>query len=84
MGRSDVFDPVDFTLGDEVRVDLEGTDPGEVQGRSEGFGLRNLPAVPYTDRHAEYQQRALAALDHMTIPADLQDIVRLYFTRLEP
>ncbi|MDR9451984.1 MAG: hypothetical protein RI637_12295, partial [Acidimicrobiia bacterium] len=84
VGRADVFDPVDFRLGDEVRVDLEGSDPGRVVGEADGFGLRNLPTLPYADRHTEYTRQALDALDHMTIPSDLQDIVRDYFTKLEP
>jgi hypothetical protein len=84
VGRTDVFDPVDFNLGDEVKVDLEGNDPGQVVGQAEGFGLRNLPTLSYADRHTEYTSQALDALDHMTIPTDLQNIVRDYFTKLEP
>lgn len=84
VGRSSVFDPPDFQRGDEVRVDLQGLDPGEVEGRLEGEGLRNLPLAPYTDGYAEYRRQALEALDTLAIPAAQRELVMTYFTVLEP
>jgi hypothetical protein len=82
-GRSNVLDPQGFTQGDEQRVDFDGNDPtGNVEGTTSGQGLQNLPLVPYTDRFTAYQQQALGALDRMSIPSSLQDIVRIYFTEL--
>ncbi len=82
--RGQVFEPVDGSLGDEVRVRIDGAQPGEVQGATQGTGLENLPLVPYSLRFAEYQQTALRSLDRLTIPSDLHDLVRSYFTQLEP
>jgi hypothetical protein len=80
-----VFDPVDGGLGDEVRVDLTGgTRPGEPLGTATGQGLENVPLQGYADRFTDYRNTALDSLDRMVIPADLADLVRQYFTELEP
>jgi hypothetical protein len=50
----------------------------------EGEGIRNVPLAPYTERFAEYQSAALEALDRLTVPPALRDLVRTYFTELEP
>lgn len=81
--RGEVLDPAGYQRGAEERVDFSTSDPtGEVQGRTTGDGLRNVPLVPYTERIAEYRDQALDALDRMSIPGNLQDIVRDYFTEL--
>jgi hypothetical protein len=68
-----------------VRVDFEGgTTPGEPTGTTTGQGVENLPLQSYTDRYAEYQNAALDSLDRLVIPSALQDLVRRYFTELEP
>jgi len=84
--RSGVFDPVDEALGDREQVDLGGgDDPGEVEGTTDGRGgVQNLPLVPYTDRLAEYQERALRSLDSLVVPPSVRDVVRDYFTNLQP
>jgi hypothetical protein len=83
--RSTIFDPVEAGLGDEVRVDLTGgLTPGDPLGTASGQGLENVPLQSYTDRFADYRSTALDALDRMVIPADLADLVRQYFTELEP
>jgi hypothetical protein len=82
--RSDVFDPVHFSSSDEVRVRLDGSDPGEIVDQVEGTGLRNVPVTPYAQRYAEYQQAALEALTRSPVPADLEALIRDYFTSLEP
>jgi hypothetical protein len=80
-----VFDPVAGQLGDEVRVDFEGrSTPGEPTGTASGEGIDNLPLQSYTDRFSEYQNAALDSLDRLLIPSALQDLVRQYFTELEP
>ncbi len=63
---------------------MDGTDPGEVQATTRGDGLENLPLTPYTDRIAEYTSRALDALESATVPSGARDVVRDYFTQLEP
>jgi hypothetical protein len=81
--RGEVLDPAGFQRGAQERVDFSTSDPtGEVQGRTTGDGLRNVPLVPYTERIAEYRNQALDALDRMSVPGSLQDIVRDYFTEL--
>jgi len=83
--RSQVVDPVEGGLGEEVRVDFEGgRSPGEPSGTTTGEGIENLPLQSYTDRFSEYQDAALDSLDRLVIPTDLQDLVRQYFTELEP
>jgi hypothetical protein len=83
--RSQVFDPIEAGLGEEVRVDVTGgNDPGEPISTVTGQGIENLPLQSYTDRYAEYRDSALDSLDRMIIPANLADLVRQYFTELEP
>jgi hypothetical protein len=83
--RSSVFDPGSFGLGDEVRVRLDGSgQPGDPSGPTSGQGIENLPLAPYTSRFAEYRNTALDSLDRLVIPSGLRDLVRIYFTELEP
>ncbi|MGH8874864.1 MAG: hypothetical protein ACRDVM_06380, partial [Acidimicrobiia bacterium] len=82
--RSSVFDPVAFGIGDEVRVPGEGGLPGDPIGTTPGTGVENLPLTPYAERYAEYQRAALDALDSLSVPAGLRELVRDYFTELEP
>lgn len=84
--RSGVFDPVDAALGERGQVDLGGGDEaGEVRGLTDGRGgVQNLPLVPYTDRFAEYQDEALRSLDSLVVPPSVRDVVRDYFTNLQP
>jgi hypothetical protein len=83
--RGTVFDPVDFEPGEEVRVRLDGTPiPGQPTGSTEGQGQHNSAVTPYTDRYAEYRDSALDSLDRSVLPAGMQDLVRGYFTELEP
>jgi len=46
--------------------------------------VQNLPLVPYTDRFAEYQDEALRSLDSLVVPPSVRDVVRDYFTNLQP
>ena len=83
--RGAIFDPPPGAAGEEERVDFDTSDPsGQVRGRTIGEGLENTPLVPYADRFAEYQQQALDALDRMAVPPSMQDLVRIYFTELDP
>jgi len=83
--RGAIFDPAPGAHGEEERVDLDTSDPtGEARGRTIGEGLLNTPLIPYADRYLEYQRQALDALDRMTVPPSMQDLVRLYFTELNP
>jgi hypothetical protein len=85
-GRSSVFDPIDSALGDREKVDLSGSDDqGEVRGLTDGRGgVENLPLTPYTDRFAEYRDTALESLDTLIVPTSVRDVVRDYFTQLQP
>jgi hypothetical protein len=72
-------------LGDEVRVDFEGgSTPGDPTGTTSGQGMENLPLQSYADRFADYENAALESLDRLVVPSALQDLVRRYFTELEP
>jgi hypothetical protein len=79
-----VFDPVEFDIGDEVRVRFDGNDPGDIEGKAQGTGLENVPLAPYLDRLADYQAFAADALDDPTIPRTLRNVIEHYFTSLEP
>lgn len=84
--RSSIFDPVQSGLGDRERVDLPGSlGQGEVKGLTDGRGgLHNLPLTPYSNRFSEYRDQALASLDSLVIPPSVRDVVRDYFTQLQP
>jgi hypothetical protein len=84
--RSTVFDPVDEALGERERVDLAPSDEqGEVRGLTDGRGgIENLPLVPYSDRIGEYRDTALGSLDGLMVPSSVRDVVRDYFTQLQP
>ena len=83
--RSQVFDPTEFGLGDEVRVPMSPDGrPGDPQGTTSGSGVENLALTPYAERFADYQRTALESLDSMSVPSQLRELVRLYFTELEP
>jgi hypothetical protein len=83
--RGVIFDPPPAAVGEEERVDFDTSDPtGQVRGRTIGEGLLNAPLVPYADRFLDYQRQALDALDRMIVPPSMQDLVRIYFTELEP
>ncbi len=81
-----MFDPIDGALGDRERVNLPGSEnQGEVKGLTDGRGgLENLPLVPYSGRFAEYRDTALGSLDSLVVPASVREVVRSYFTQLQP
>ena len=81
---SSVFEPPPGGLSEEVRVAIEGADPGEVIGLAGGPSTVNRPLVPYTERLAEYRAAALASLDRNPLPSHLTEVVKAYFTELEP
>lgn len=84
--RSSVFDPTDDALGDRERVDLPGSEgQGQVEGLTDGRGgSENLPLVPYSDRFQDYRDTALETLDSLVVPSSVRDVVRDYFTQLQP
>jgi hypothetical protein len=76
---------VEAGLGDEVRVDIEGgNQQGDPTGTASGQGVENLPLTGYSDRFGTYRDTALDSLDRLVIPSAMRDLVRLYFTELEP
>ncbi|MGA7271406.1 MAG: hypothetical protein WB239_10070 [Acidimicrobiia bacterium] len=40
--------------------------------------------TPYSDRFTEYRDQALASLDSLVVPPSVRDVVRDYFTQLQP
>ncbi len=81
---SSFFEPPSGGLGEEVRVPIEGGDPGEVAGRSTAPSVANAALVPYVERFAEYRTAALESLERRPLPSHLTDVVQSYFTELEP
>ncbi len=83
--RTQVFDPVEAGLGAQVRVPIDGgVDPGSLTGTALGTGAENLALTPYRERYPTYVARALEAVDRAQIPARYADLVRDYFTEIEP
>ena len=81
---SSIFEPPAGGLGEEVRVAMEGTDPGELVGSSAAPSVANASLVSYTERFAEYRSAALQSLQRRPLPSHLTEVVRTYFTELEP
>ncbi len=53
-------------------------------GQGQQSGVNNPSVVPYEQIFPEYQRTATEALDRGSVPIYLQDLVREYFSRLEP
>ena len=53
-------------------------------GQGQQSGLNNPSLVPYEQVFPEYQRAATEALDRGSVPIYLQNLVREYFSRLEP
>jgi hypothetical protein len=72
---------------DDDTVTLPGSgDPnGEVQGQSGVIPDTNNPSqVPYTQVFAEYANAYRQAIDSGQVPPQLRDLIRQYFSSLEP
>lgn len=73
--------------GSGSQVDLPGTgDPGDQvigQGPTGPQNNGNV-TVPYNQVYGNYSDAARTAVDNGEVPADLRDIVRDYFSSLEP
>ena len=73
--------------GEGTQVDLPGSgDPGsEVVGEGPTNPQNNGEVtVPYNEVYSAYSDSAHTAMDSGEIPVDLRDIVRQYFSSLEP
>lgn len=79
-----IVDVPNVTASDEIRVDLNGFEEGSPDGQVTGSGIRNVPTVRYQDRYADYLAQALAAIDRAAVPIDSRDLIRAYFTEIEP
>ncbi len=53
-------------------------------GQGQQSGMNNPSVVPYEQIFPEYQRTATEALERGSVPIYLQDLVREYFSRLEP
>ncbi len=53
-------------------------------GQGQQIGLNNPSLVPYEQIFPEYQRTATEAIETGQIPFNLRDLVREYFSRLEP
>ena len=67
--------------------------PGQETGQGETItrenpdpaaGLPGPALIPYQDVYTQYQQAAQQAMDRSDIPPAYRDLVRDYFTLLEP
>jgi hypothetical protein len=73
--------------GDQVTITGVEGDQGETQVREVQEPLPGAPGdalVPYHEVYAAYLDAANQAMERTTIPPGLEDLVREYFSRLEP
>jgi hypothetical protein len=71
--------------GDPTYVAGTGGDGGRVQpGSGTGTGTANPAIVPYSDVFADFYRYAQATLDRSYVPIAVKDLVRDYFSALDP
>ncbi len=73
--------------GVELTIPGQDTDQGETLTRENPNPLAGLPGtalIPYQQFFSQYQQAAQQAMDRIDIPPAYKDLVRDYFTLLEP
>ena len=86
-GLDDVFAPFDRIgkPGDPSYIAGQGGDGGTDQtGSGSGVGFDNNSVVPYSSVLDLFRQFANFQLDRQQVPITLKDLVRDYFSRLEP
>ncbi|HEX2222090.1 MAG TPA: hypothetical protein VHK06_06150 [Candidatus Limnocylindria bacterium] len=86
-GLDDLFAPFDRIgrPGEPSFVAGQGSEGGEEQtGSSTGSGFDNDAVVPYRSVYDAFLGFANNQLDRAEVPITLKDLVRDYFTRLEP
>jgi len=77
-----IFDPA-FTNGDQLLGDpLANGGPGEVQGKVAGANQAGGVVTPLAEALPRYAAQATDALDTLSIPPSLRDLVRAYFDQL--
>ena len=77
-----IFDPA-FTNGDQLLGDpLANDGPGEVQGKVAGANQAGGVVTPLAEALPRYAAQATEALDTLSIPPSLRDLVRAYFDQL--
>jgi hypothetical protein len=70
---------------DTITLPGSGDPNGEVQGQSGVTpGTNNPSQVPYTQVFAEYANAYRQAIDSGQVPPSLRDLIRQYFSSLEP
>ncbi len=71
--------------GDPTYVAGTGGDGGQVQpGSGTGTGTANPAIVPYADVFADFYRYAQVSLDRSYVPIAVKDLVRDYFSALDP
>jgi hypothetical protein len=73
--------------GDQVTISGQDTGQGEteVRERSDPLpGSSSEALVPYTEVYYDYRDVAIETIEQSYIPSGLKDVVREYFSRLEP
>jgi hypothetical protein len=86
-GLDDLFAPFDRIgrPGDPSFVAGQGGDGGtDQQGSGSGIGFDNDSVVPYRSVFDLFSDFANSQLDRQQVPITLKDLVRDYFSRLEP
>ena len=86
-GLDDVFAPLNRIgkPGDPSFIAGQGGEGGNEQtGQGSGVGLQNNAAVPYRSVYNLFRDFANNQLDRQQVPITLKDLVRDYFSRLEP
>ncbi len=81
--------PLERRPGGDDEITITGQDTGqgetEVRERTDPLpGSSGEALVPYYQVYYEYLDAANEAIERSYIPSGLKDVVREYFTRLEP
>ena len=70
--------------GDPSYVAGTGGDGQTQQGNGTGTGTNNGALTPYKDVYAQFYQYAQTSLERGYVPLSVKDLVRAYFSSLDP
>lgn len=70
--------------GQQQQVPGSGGEGAPPSGTTQGPGANAPASVPYNQVYEEYRDAALRALDDPTIPPELREYIRQYFSDIDP
>ncbi len=70
--------------GQQQGVSGSGGTGGQPVGTTQGQGVNAPSTVPYDQVYQQYRDQALQGIDDPTIPPELRDYIRQYFSNIDP